>query len=170
MTITVSYTGLWSEVIGLTPERVRDSHRHQLEALRAERPVLPRSAKGWSIRAADAPPFLAEVLVGQIDGRTARTCTWRNTKKQWCPGNEYVFLDPGHCHFRRPAAEGWHPARGHRPAMPVMVNAGSLFLAIPPWPAREPSRCGTNEPTEDDMKYVVLICATWASEGCATCR
>jgi len=151
MIITLAYTGMrWSEVIGLTPACVRDSEidiSWKLYELNG-RFYLGRPKDG-SIRTADAPPFLAEMLARQLDSRTARACTCRNAEKPWCPGDDYVFLGPGHGHFRRsnyserfirPAADGWHPARGQRLTMPVMVDAGSPFPGgpLPPWPAAVP--------------------------------
>jgi hypothetical protein len=57
-----------------------------------------------------------------------------------------VFLGPGGGHFRRsaygarffrPAADGWHPARGSRPAAAVLADAAFAFPGrpVPPWPA-----------------------------------
>ena len=151
MIITVAYTGMrWSEIIGLTPECVKGSEIDIAWKLYELNGRFYRGRpKDGSIRTADAPPFLAEMLTGYLAGGAPRTCTCRNVEKPWCPGDGYVFLGPGGGHFRRsnyserflrPAADGWHPARGQRPAMPVMVDAGSLFPGkpVPPWPAAVP--------------------------------
>lgn len=102
--------------------------------------------KDGSIRNADLPPFLADLLARQLAAPTSHRCTCRSTEPPWCPGDDYVFLGPGHGHFRRssygerffrPAADGWYPARGQRPAMPVLADVGGAFpgRSVPPWPA-----------------------------------
>src|SRR6266487_2758791 len=55
--------------------------------------------KDGSIRPADLPPFLAELLGWHLS--SARKCTCRNTEPPWCPGAEYVFLNSGGSHFSR---------------------------------------------------------------------
>ncbi len=79
---------------------------------------------------------------------------------EWCTGGAYVFLGPRLGHFRRsnyservmrPAADGWHPARGGRSsrcAMPVLVDASAPFPGkpLPPWPAAEPDAKTFNPP------------------------
>ena len=81
----------------------------------------------------------------------ARKCTCRNTEKPWCPGGRYVFLGPEQGHFRRsnyserffrPAADGSYPARGQRPAMPVLVDTEAPYPGrpVPPWPMAVPGQ------------------------------
>ena len=81
--------------------------------------------KDGSIRPADLPPFLVELLAGHLANAGSLKCTCRNTEPPWCPGAEYVFLGPGRGHFRRsnyserffrPAADGWYlPRNGKNP-------------------------------------------------------
>jgi integrase len=151
MVITLAYTGMrWSEIIGLTPacvHRDRIDISWKLYELRS-RFYLGRPKDG-SIRIADLPPFLAGLLARQLAAAASHRCTCRGTDPPWCPGDDYVFLGPGHGHFRRssygerffrPAADGWYPARGQRPRMPVLADVGGAFPGrpVPPWPAAVP--------------------------------
>jgi hypothetical protein len=99
-----------------------------------------RRPKDGSIRTADLPPFLAELLAWHLETNPRRKCTCRNTEEPWCPGGEYVFLGQRNAHHRRsnyatrivrPAADGWYSKRegryGH-PATPVLVDSSA------PWP------------------------------------
>jgi anti-sigma regulatory factor (Ser/Thr protein kinase) len=85
----------WSEAIGLRPQFV---HADQLgiewKLYEQGRFYLGRPKDG-SIRPADLPPFLAELLASHIAARGGRTCTCRNPEPPWCPGDRYVFLGPG---------------------------------------------------------------------------
>jgi integrase len=125
MLVTVAYSGMrWSEVIGLVPGCVHDDRidiSWKLYELNGR--FYRGRPKDGSIRPADLPPFLAEMLARQLGARTARKCTCRNAEKPWCPGDRYVFLGPGQGHFRRsnyserfcrPAADGSYPASGQR--------------------------------------------------------
>ena len=105
--------------------------------------------KDGSIRAVDLPPFLAELLASHPGSAGDRTCTCRNSEAPWCRGDSYEFLGPARGHFRRsgygerffrPAADGWYPARGQRPAMPVLADASCSFPGRPvaPWPPAIP--------------------------------
>jgi hypothetical protein len=108
--------------------------------------------KDGSIRPADLPPFLAELIAAHLESTPNMKCTCTNTNKPWCAGAEYVFLGPGGGHFRRsnyserfvrPAADGWYPARKGktpRPARPVLVTDCGSFPGrpVPPWPAAIP--------------------------------
>jgi integrase len=151
MVITVAYTGMrWSEIIGLVPQCVRDSEidiSWKLYELNGR--FYRGRPKDGSIRTADLPSFLTEMLGRHLGVPTKRECTCHSAEPPWCPGDDYVFLGPGRGHFRRsnyserflrPAADGWHPARGQRLAMPVLVDAGSHFPGrpLPPWPAAVP--------------------------------
>jgi len=108
--------------------------------------------KDGSIRPADLPPFLAELLTWHLDTNPRRKCTCRNTEPPWCPGGEYVFLGQRNGHHRRssygsrivrPAADGWYPERqgryGH-PAAPVLVDSSAPWPGVPlsPWPPAIP--------------------------------
>jgi integrase len=121
MIITIAYTGMrWSEAIGLRPAFVHAdqlSIEWKLYELRG-RFYFGRPKDG-SIRPADLPSFLAELLTSHIAAHGSRMCTCRNPEPPWCPGDRYVFLGPGRGHFRRsgygeryfrPAADGWYPA------------------------------------------------------------
>lgn len=151
MIVTIAYTGMrWSEAIGLRPEFVRGAQigiEWKLYELRG-RFYLGRPKDG-SIRTVDLPPFLAGLLTGHLaeDGR--RSCTCRNPAPPWCQGDRYVFLGPERGHFRRsgfgrrqfrPAADGWYPASGQRPATPVLVDAACFPPGRPlaPWPPALP--------------------------------
>jgi integrase len=151
MVITLAYTGMrWSEIIGLTPACVHGDRVDidwKLYELRGR--FYRGRPKDGSIRLADLPPFLAELLAKQLAAPASRRCTCRGTDPPWCPGDEYVFLGPGGGHFQRshygervfrPAADGWYPARGQRASMPVLADVGGAFPGrpVPPWPAAVP--------------------------------
>lgn len=156
MMITVAYTGMrWSEAIGLRPECVSG------DAVEIDRKLYELDSrfyfgppKDGSIRRADAPPFLAELLARYLDASAPRRCACRNAKLPWCPGERYVFLGPHGGHFRRsnysariarPAADGWYPERKGkhaRPAVPVLVDASGPWPGrpLPPWPPAPPGK------------------------------
>jgi hypothetical protein len=116
--------------------------------------------KDGSMRIADLPPFLSDLLMWHIRNGEGRHCTCRprvDTKQQhvaWCEGDSYVFLGPRGGHFRRsnyservmrPAADGWHPGRkgsNPRPSMPVLVDLATGWPGrpLPPWPAAVPGQ------------------------------
>jgi hypothetical protein len=77
MIITVEYTGMrWSEVIGLVPGCVHDDRidiSWKLYELNGR--FYRRRPKDGSIRPADQPPFLGEMLAHQLSARTASRCT-----------------------------------------------------------------------------------------------
>lgn len=50
--------------------------------------------KDGSIRDADIPSFLADLLEWQLDTHPDRKCSCRNEDAPWCPSIEYVFLTP----------------------------------------------------------------------------
>lgn len=151
MVITIGYTGArWSEALGLGPKSVRQDELDlawKLYELNAR--FYRGRPKDGSIRTADIPPFLADLLSGHLKTTEKNSCTCRNTEPPWCPGTQYVFLTPQGAHHRRgnyatrvvrPAADGWYPAcqgRDQRPQSPVLVNAESLWpgTPLPPWPA-----------------------------------
>jgi integrase len=154
MVITMAYTGMrWSEVSGLPPECVGgdtvdiDWKLYELEAR-----FYRGRPKDGSIRTADVPPFLAELLAAYLGVHPDRRCTCRNPEPPWCQGGEYVFLGPRRAHFRRsnyttrvvrPAADGWYPERKGphpRPAAPVLVDMSAPWPGVPlsPWPPAVP--------------------------------
>jgi len=154
MVITMAYTGMrWSEASGLPPECVGagtldiDWKLYELEAR-----FYRGRPKDGSIRTADLPPFLAELLAIHLAAHPDRNCTCRNPEPPWCPGGEYAFLGPRGGHFRRsnyatrivrPAADGWYPERkGPHPrsAAPVLVDASAPWpgMPLPPWPPAVP--------------------------------
>jgi len=148
MVITLAYTGMrWSEMIGLTPACVHGNRVDidwKLYELRGR--FYRGRPKDGSIRTADLPPFLADLLAKQLTAPVSHRCTCRGTDPPWCPGDNYVFLGPAGGHFQRsnygerffrPAADGWYPARGQRSAMPVLADVGGAFPGrpVPPWPA-----------------------------------
>jgi integrase len=148
MVITLAYTGMrWSEIIGLTPACVHGNRvdiNWKLYELRGR--FYRGRPKDGSIRTADLPPFLADLLAKQLIASANHRCTCRGTDPPWCPGDNYVFLGPGGGHFQRsnygerffrPAADGWYPAHGQRSALPVLADVGGAFPGrpVPPWPA-----------------------------------
>jgi integrase len=154
MNIYTAYTGSrWSEVIGLLPECVHDDQvaiDWKLYELNGR--FYRGRPKDGSMRPADLPPFLAQLLTDHLANAGRRKCTCRNSEQPWCPGAEYVFLGPGRGHFRRsnyserffrPTADGWYlPRNGKspRPAVPVLVTECESFPGrpVPPWPAATP--------------------------------
>ena len=151
MILTIAYTGMrWSEAIGLRPQFVRGDQlgiEWKLYEIKG-RFYLGRPKDG-SIRSADLPPFLADLLAGHLAAHTGDRCTCTSTNTPWCPGDTYLFLGPLGGHFRRsgygerffrPAADGWYPARGQRAAMPVLADVNCAFPGRPvaPWPAAIP--------------------------------
>ena len=159
--VSSGYTGMrWSEVTGLTPGYVLpddpegDTLDIQWKLYELGGHFYRGRPKDGSIRPADLPPFLAELLVLHVAEIKGRRCTCRKFEEPsgpasgatWCTGGEYVFLSPGGSHYRRgafgeryfhPAADGWYPDRAHRSARPVLIDASSLFPGLPlaAWPA-----------------------------------
>jgi integrase len=154
MIVYLAYTGSrWSEVIGLQPDCLRgDLATIAWKLYELNGRFYKGRPKDGSIRPVDLPPFLAEMLTNHLAGGGNRTCTCRNAKAPWCPGDQYVFLGPEHGHFRRsnyaercfrPAADGLYLPRGGknpRPALPVLVTDCEAFPGrpVPPWPAAVP--------------------------------
>jgi integrase len=155
MVITGAYTGMrWSEIIGLAPAYVQgDSLDVQWKLYELRGRFYKGRPKDGSIRPADLPPFLAELLAWHISGNRGRRCTCRKPDdsdgpgpgNKWCAGAVYVFLSPGGSHYRRssygeryfrPAADGWYPGREHRSARPVLIDASGPYpgLPLPAWP------------------------------------
>jgi integrase len=155
MVVTAAYTGMrWSEIVGLAPVAVRDEMLDvQWKLYELGGRFYKGRPKDGSIRLADLPSFLAELLVSHISANTGRRCKCRKTGgsgpgtgTEWCAGADYVFLSPGGSHFQRssygeryfrPAADGWYPGRAHRPARPVLVDANVPHpgMPLPAWPA-----------------------------------
>ena len=154
MVITIAYTGMrWSEAVGLPPTCVRDdtlSIDWKLYELNGR--FYKGRPKDGSMRPADLPPFLAELLAAEIADAANPGCTCRSAESPWCAGDRFVFLGPDGGHFRRsnyserffrPAADGWYLPRGGknaRPAMPVLVTDCVTFPGrpVPPWPPAVP--------------------------------
>jgi len=151
LAITMAYTGMrWSEAMGLPPECM---HKATLDISWKLYELNSRFYRGrpkdGSIRTADLPPFLAELLAWHLDTSLRRKCTCRNTESPWCPGGEYVFLGQRNAHHRRsnygtrivrPAADGWYPERQGRygrPAAPVLVDSTAPGRAYRSRPGRQ---------------------------------
>jgi len=149
MVLTIAYTGMrWGETIGLRPECVHDDDLDiawKLYELNGR--FYCGRPKDGSIRRADLPPFLAELL-GRYRDEGVRKCTCRGAEQPWCQGGEYVFLGPDSGHFRRssyswrffrPAADGWYSAYRKAERRPVLVAADNAFPWQPllPWPRAE---------------------------------
>ncbi|MEQ4209903.1 site-specific integrase [Actinopolymorpha sp. B9G3] len=159
MILTLAYTGMrWSEVLGLPPDCIHggalDIH-WKLYELNGR--FYRGRPKDGSMRTADLPPFLGELLAGHLESTPGQTCTCRvqadeNDDVDWCAGSDYVFLGPQRGHFRRsnyservmrPVADGWYPGRrggSQRARMPVLVNVAGHWPGkpFPPWPAATP--------------------------------
>jgi integrase len=148
MLITIAYTGMrWSEAVGLRPEFVRgDQLGIEWKLYEMQGRFYRGRPKDGSIRSADLPAFLAELLAAAPGSGGARRCTCRNETAPWCAGDGYMFLGPGGGHFRRsaygarffrPAADGWYPASRQKPARPVLADAAFPFpfRPVPSWPA-----------------------------------
>jgi len=90
MNIYVAYTAArWSEVIGLLPECVHDDQvaiDWKLYELNGR--FYRGRPKDGSMRPADLPPFLAQLLAGHLADTGSLKCTCRNTEQPWCPGAE----------------------------------------------------------------------------------
>jgi integrase len=151
MLLTIAYTGMrWSEAVGLRPLFVRgDQLGIEWKLYEIKGKYYVGRPKDGSIRTADLPSFLAELLASHLDAHVGRTCTCRKPNPPWCQGASYAFLGPRCGHFRRsdygaryfrPAADGWYPGRGRRSAMPVLADASCCFPGRPvgPWPATVP--------------------------------
>lgn len=139
LAITMAYTGMrWSEAMGLQPQGV---HKTTLDIAWKLYELDSRFYRGrpkdGSIRTADLPPFLSDLLAHHLNTNPRQKCTCRNTKEPWCPGGAYVFLGQRNTHHRRsnyatrmvrPAADGWYPKREGRygrPASPVLVDSSA---------------------------------------------
>jgi len=130
----------WGEAIGLRPEHVRAGQLGidwQLYELNGR--FYRARPKDGSIRPVDLPPFLAGLLASHVAENGAGVCACRNTEEPWCPGDRYVFLGAEVGHFRRstfsrrffrPAADGWYPAAGRRPAAPVLADVSMRSRSV----------------------------------------
>lgn len=125
--ITDGYTGTrWSETIGLMPDYVLpayidgDALDIQWKLYEFGGHFYRGRPKDGSIRPADLPPFLAELLAWHKEQIKGRRCTCRKFEEAagpgpgatWCTGGEYMFLSPGGSHYRRGPYGGryFHPA------------------------------------------------------------
>ena len=163
LVITLAYTGMrWSEVLRMSPDYVNtDMIDIQWKLQEFKGRFYIGRPKDGSIRAADLPPFLAELLAEHIAAAKTRKCTCRKRDGNggagpgttWCTGAAYVFLSSGGRHYHRsdyaadyfhPAADGWYPelaSHRSRPARPVMIDPAAPFPGRPlqAWPAAIPS-------------------------------
>jgi len=87
MVITLAYTGMrWSEVVGLTPQCVHDDVLDVAWKLYELGGRFYRGRpKDGSIRPADLPPFLADMLSLHLKA-TEQRCTCRAADPPWCAG------------------------------------------------------------------------------------
>jgi integrase len=88
MVITGAYTGMrWSEIIGLAPAYVQgDVLDVQWKLYELGGRFYKGRPKDGSIRPADLPPFLAELLARHISGNRSRRCTCRKPGDSDGPG------------------------------------------------------------------------------------
>ena len=157
MILTIAYTGMrWSEAIGLPPGCVNgDVMDINWKLYELDGRFYKGRPKAGSMRPADLPSFLTQLIAGHLASTPDVRCTCRDREEPWCPGAEYVFLGPERGHFRRsnyserffrPAADGWYLAREGkirpRPAVPVLVKDCEVFPGqpVPPWPAATPGQ------------------------------
>jgi integrase len=151
MIVTLAYAGMrWSEAIGFLPEGICGDYvdiNWKLYELNGR--FYKGRPKDGSMRQADLPPALMQLVVAHMSNRPTVECNCQSPEPPWCPGTEYVFLGPDHGHFRRsnyserffrPAADGWYlPRGGKRPRLgaPVLVTDCNVFPGrpVPPWPA-----------------------------------
>ncbi|MBE1612070.1 integrase [Actinopolymorpha pittospori] len=166
--VTVAYTGMrWSEAIGLPPDCIRsDALDIHWKLYELNGRFYRGRPKDGSMRTADLPPFLYELLTDHLSVAQGRSCTCRSqhgggSDIEWCTGSEYVFLGPHGGHFRRsnyservmrPAADGWYPARkggSPRPMAPVLVDVAGPWPGrpLPPWPSATPGVAAYVPPT-----------------------
>jgi integrase len=151
MILTIAYTGMrWSEALGLRPKCVRgDQVSIEWKLYELAGRFYGGRPKDGSIRLADLPPFLAQLLAAHLKTAGSRTCTCNAAESPWCRGERYVFLGPEGGHFRRssyggrffrPAADGRYPARAKKPAARVLADAAAPFPGrpVPPWPPAVP--------------------------------
>jgi hypothetical protein len=190
--ITDAYCGTrWSETIGLAPDSVLPEHPNG-DVLDVQWKLYEYGAhfyrgrpKDGSIRAADLPPFLVDLLAWHKTQIKGRRCTCRKfeaaagpaTGTTWCTGGEYLFLSPGGAHYRRgtygeryfrPSADGWYPERVHRSARPVLIDTSAQFPGAPlaAWPAAVPGE----EFTPPTGRGVTRFLSDPQNARCAVCR
>jgi integrase len=166
MILTLAYTGMrWSEVVGLPPECIHDEKldiHWKLYELKGR--FYRGRPKDGSMRTADLPPFLSELLTTHLERTGTLTCDCEerddNDHIDWCTGSEYVFLGQRRGHFgrskyservMRPAADGWYPGRNGaraRAKMPVLVDAAGHWPGkpLPAWPAARADRATYTAP------------------------
>ncbi|HEX6351711.1 hypothetical protein [Actinophytocola sp.] len=175
MMSTAAYTGMrWSELLGLSSSHIRPGQLKVAWKLYELNGRFYRGRpKDGSIRPIDSPPFLDDLLSRVKPAR----CHCKGTGT-WCSGGEYLFLGSDGSHFRRsnyavrlfrPAADGWYPKNGKRPAMPVLVDVGDGFpgTPVPPWPAAEP---GVRFTPPTGRGHVRLVTMGDGRARCAVCQ
>lgn len=152
------FTGArWSEAIALTPEAVADRgivHLHWKVYEDDHGRFYWGRPKDGSIRDVHVPVWLWEML--RLAAAEAHPCDCTVPKDAphdpdapWCAGGRrMLFLGEQRHHRRstfarlvlRPAADGWFPANGSKPARPVLADCSKTWPGIPlsPWPAATP--------------------------------
>ena len=190
--ITDGYTGMrWSEILGLAPDYVLSDYMDaaaldiQWKLYEFGGHFYRGRPKDGSIRPADLPPFLAELLTWHKMQIKGRRCTCHKFEEAagpapgatWCTGGEYMFLSPGGSHYRRgpygeryfhPAADGWYPERAHRSARPVLIDTNASFPGQPlaAWPAAVPGEAFVPPTGRGIARFV----SDPATARCAICR
>ncbi len=90
--------------VGLKPECVRGDQVSIQWSCTSWGQVLRRlRPKDGSIRPADLPPFLSELLAAHLRATDSNKCTCTGLDAPWCEGEWYAFLGPKGGHFRRSA-------------------------------------------------------------------
>jgi hypothetical protein len=94
MNVYMAYTGSrWSEVIGLLPECVHgDQVAIDWKLYELNGRFYRGRPKDGSMRPADLPPFLAQLLADHLAAVDSLKCTCRNTEQPWCPGDALMFV------------------------------------------------------------------------------
>lgn len=181
----------WSEICGLSPIYVLpdyiegDALDIQWKLYEFGGHFYRGRPKDGSIRPADLPSFLAELLAVHMTQIKGRRCTCRKFDQStgpasgttWCTGAEYTFLSPGGGHYRRstyggryfhPAADGWYPEWAHQSARAVLIDTGAPFPGLPlmAWPAAVPGE----EFAPPTGRGVARFVSDPETARCAVCR
>jgi integrase len=154
LVVTIAYTGMrWGEAIGLEREYVRQ-HTIQVEWQLREIDRFHRlppkddsyRSENWEpYLPVDLPPFLADLLSGQLQNHPRHRCA---CVKQHGGSGLYAFAGPMGGHYRRshyswrlfrPACDGrYEPARG-QPAKLVIADASTWpGMPVAAWPLADP--------------------------------
>jgi integrase len=87
MILTIAYTGMrWSEAIGLRPDWVNDDVIHvDWKLYELDGRFYKGRPKAGSVRPADLPPFLAQLIAGHLASARSLKCTCRGSEERPLP-------------------------------------------------------------------------------------